>query len=325
MNVLSPSMPLYGTLSLFRTSFPGCYAFPCVLLGCDVSTCKPYVDTKALLRSFYEESGLKNRQNFSSGLGKLACWSQIIDRGTGHHSFVRVLWTPWTFCCFVSRSTFHDFAFLFLVFLYFSPLQSRCTKTEDCWTTWLQAPLASAMVDLPWWQDFGHGIHALDVFPTSFRVVFVVVSFFFSFFFHWFSLSFSFSLWWLRRILLWVEIVCIGWDVIPWTTTQCIDICLPFKASGPFAIGKRAGYFGAHSVQAQQRWGWQRQGLPGALGKKPELEGCLPNLKFHTPANPQTHTEQTHESIRAEGFLLSLGGSRPATAFKAPTFCHCPS
>ena len=42
MNVLSPSMPLYGTLSLFRTSFAGCYVFPCASLGCDVSTCKPY-------------------------------------------------------------------------------------------------------------------------------------------------------------------------------------------------------------------------------------------------------------------------------------------
>ena len=50
MNVLSPRMPLYGTLSLFRTSFAGCYAFPCVSLGCDVSTCKPYaiVSQKAL-------------------------------------------------------------------------------------------------------------------------------------------------------------------------------------------------------------------------------------------------------------------------------------
>ena len=42
VNVLSPRMPFYGTLSLFRTSFAGCYAFPCVSLGCDVSTCKPY-------------------------------------------------------------------------------------------------------------------------------------------------------------------------------------------------------------------------------------------------------------------------------------------
>ena len=42
VNVLSPRMPSYGTLSLFRTSFAGCYAFPCISLGCDVSTCKPY-------------------------------------------------------------------------------------------------------------------------------------------------------------------------------------------------------------------------------------------------------------------------------------------
>ena len=41
VNVLSPRMPLYGTLSLFRTSFACCYAFPCIPLGCDVNTCKP--------------------------------------------------------------------------------------------------------------------------------------------------------------------------------------------------------------------------------------------------------------------------------------------
>ena len=34
VNVLSPRMPLYGTLSLFRTSFAGCYGFPCISLGC---------------------------------------------------------------------------------------------------------------------------------------------------------------------------------------------------------------------------------------------------------------------------------------------------
>ena len=45
--VLSPCMPLYGTLSLFRTSFAGCYAFPCVSLGCDISTCKPYTQACA--------------------------------------------------------------------------------------------------------------------------------------------------------------------------------------------------------------------------------------------------------------------------------------
>ena len=50
VNVLSPSMPLYGTLSLFRTSSAGCYAFPCVSLGSDVSTCKPYACFRVFAR-----------------------------------------------------------------------------------------------------------------------------------------------------------------------------------------------------------------------------------------------------------------------------------
>ena len=41
-----------------------------------------------------------------------------------------------------------------------------------------------------------------------------------------------------------------------------------------------------------------RQGLLGALEKKTWAWGMSPNLKFHTPANPQTCTEQTHESNR---------------------------
>ena len=35
-------LPAYLTISLFRTSFAGCYAFPCISLGCDVSICQPY-------------------------------------------------------------------------------------------------------------------------------------------------------------------------------------------------------------------------------------------------------------------------------------------
>ena len=54
--VLSPGMPLYGTLSLFRTSFPGCYAFPCISLGCDVSTCKPYACYAHGFREDYRNS-----------------------------------------------------------------------------------------------------------------------------------------------------------------------------------------------------------------------------------------------------------------------------
>ena len=42
VNVLSLSMPLYGTLFLFRTSFPGARCFYTSCSGSDVSTCKPY-------------------------------------------------------------------------------------------------------------------------------------------------------------------------------------------------------------------------------------------------------------------------------------------
>ena len=96
---------------------------------------------------------------------------------------------------------------------------------------------------------------------------------FFFIFFQLFFLYLSFSLWWLRTLFLWVENynslgVHVDWDVIHSTTTQCVDIGFAFKVLGHFAMGKRAGFFGAHSVQAQRRWGWPCQGLPGALEKK---------------------------------------------------------
>ena len=50
-------MPLYGTLSLFRTSFAGCYAFPRISLGCDVSTCKPYGYVLLLATQYDKEPG----------------------------------------------------------------------------------------------------------------------------------------------------------------------------------------------------------------------------------------------------------------------------
>ena len=51
-------------------------------------------------------------------------------------------------------------------------------------------------------------------------------------------------------------------------------------------MGKKAGVFGAHSVQGHRRWGRPRQGLLGALEKKTWAWGMSPNLKFHTPAPP---------------------------------------
>ena len=63
VNVLCPSMPLYGTLSLFRTSSAGCYAFPCVSLGCDVSTCKPNIFPRPKKKTATLNAELRQCQN----------------------------------------------------------------------------------------------------------------------------------------------------------------------------------------------------------------------------------------------------------------------
>ena len=84
-------------------------------------------------------------------------------------------------------------------------------------------------------------------------MVFVVVVAFFLFYFIDFSLLFFFSVTTSKKFFVWVEIVSVS--TLIETTTRCVDIGFAFKASGHFAIGKSAGFFGAHSVQAQQRWG----------------------------------------------------------------------
>ena len=66
--------------------------------------------------------------------------------------------------------------------------------------------------------------------------------------------------------------------------------------SSPPATAPESWIFGAHNVQALRRCGRPRQGLLGALENKTWAWGMSPNLKFHTPANPHTCTEQTHES-----------------------------
>ena len=68
VNVLSPRMPSYGTLSLFRTSFACCYAFPCISLGCDVSTCKPYS-----YRLFKETNKIADKNSFFGNLPMYSC------------------------------------------------------------------------------------------------------------------------------------------------------------------------------------------------------------------------------------------------------------
>ena len=112
----------------------------------------------------------------------------------------------WAKPFYLSRvSLFFSFFFNISLFLPSTVALHKHWRMLDLFKSWLQAPLASAMVDLVCRHDFGRGVHALDVFSTNsanLRVVFVVVVF--SFFCHWFNLSFPFSLWWLRRIFLWV-------------------------------------------------------------------------------------------------------------------------
>ena len=84
-----------------------------------------------MLRSFYEERGLKNRQNLSSELGKLSSMSvQIIDLdcGSGHRSFE-------LFLVLSAAAVQHFTSFAFFLLLYFSPLQEHCSNTEERWTT----------------------------------------------------------------------------------------------------------------------------------------------------------------------------------------------
>ena len=76
---------------------------------------------------------------------------------------------------------------------------------------------------------------------------------FFSSFLYLFSLSLSFFsvvTFFVRRNSLGLHV---HWVIFHSTTTRCVDIGFAFKALSHFAMGKRAGFSGAHSVQAQRR------------------------------------------------------------------------
>ena len=79
--------------------------------------------------------------------------------------------------CFVSRATFHEFPFFSFFFLLCSSV--ACTNTEECWTTWLQVPLASSTVVARFRSRRScRDLLTLNVFAANFRVVLVVVTFF---------------------------------------------------------------------------------------------------------------------------------------------------
>ena len=127
----------------------------------------------------------------------------------------------------------------------------------------------------------------LNVFAANFRVVLVVVTFFL-----------SFSLWWIWTLLFFflVEIVSESTLIETSFARQPHGASISSLPSSTRATAPESWIFGAHNVQALRRWGRPRQGLLGALEKKTWAWGMSPNLKFHTPANPHTCTEQTNES-----------------------------
>ena len=111
----------------------------------------------------------------------------------------------------------------------------------------------------------------------NFHVVFVVVASFFLFSPFIFSLSFFFLCGDFEHFL-WVGIVSESTLIEPSFARQphCVWmlIIFAFKASGHFAIGKRAGFFGAHSVQASED-GVDRAKACLVPMKKSELDRCL--------------------------------------------------
>ena len=156
-----------------------------------------------------------------------------------------------------------------LFFLFFFSLlcsSVACTNTEECWTNWLQVPLASTTVVARFRSRRScRDLLTLHVFAANFRVVLVVVTFIY-FFFSVVNLNTSF----LSRKSLGVHV---DWDVICSTTTRRVDIVVAFKSSGHCA---RELDFSVPTVFKPFEDGVDRaKACLVPLKKKPELEGCL--------------------------------------------------
>ena len=192
--------------------------------------------------------------------------------------------------CSVSRSTFHEFPFFFFFSSSVVALHAQTLNNVgplDCKFRLLRRrPLLSLGGKI----SVAEVMHllTLNVFAANFRVVLVVVTFFL-----------SFSLWWIWTVLfILVESLVSESTLIETSFARQPHGASPVSSlpSSPLATAPESWIFGAHNVQALRRWGRPRQGMFGALEKKTWAWGMSPNLKFHTPANPHTCTEQTYES-----------------------------
>ena len=108
--------------------------------------------------------------------------SRSINRGSGHRSCTVCTVNPQNLFCFVLSAVLHFTSFTsFPFFSFFFLLCSSvaCTNTEECWTTWLQVPLASSTVVARFRSRRScRDLLTLNVFAANFRVVLVVVTFF---------------------------------------------------------------------------------------------------------------------------------------------------
>ena len=289
-----------------------------------------------MLRSFWQECGLKNRQKplrviFLPSLANQACRSQLqlgssISIAGPGIVLLYMHCEPREFFLILSAAV-HFTSFPFLFFFFFLP---SIVALHKHWRmlNYLTASSAAACFGdgrsplAARFREFMHLTFSTD--SANIRVAFVVVAvssfFFFSFIF---SPFLSFSLWWLQTTFLGRNSlgVHVNRDVIRSTTTQCVDVDFPLKAIealGHFAIcmGKRAGFFGAHGVQAQRRWGRPLQGLPGALEKNlTELEGCL---QTWSPINQPANLHRANAQIERKVSWRALVASH---AFEVPTSC----
>ena len=117
---------------------------------------------------------------------RVACRSQFIDqdRGSGIVLVPCAPWTPQNFFCFVLSAVLHFTSFPFFSFFFLLCSSVACTNTEECWTTWLQVPLASVTTVVARFRSRRscRDLLTLNVFAANFRVVLVVVTFFYFFF-----------------------------------------------------------------------------------------------------------------------------------------------
>ena len=237
--------------------------------------------------------GLKNMQKplrvifFPS----LACHdrTQIIDldRGSGHRSCTCTV-NPKNFFFVVVSAVLHStsFPFSFFFLLYSSVAQTlKNVGPLDCNLRLLRR------------RSLGDKISVAEVMHLSERFLSKLscgfsCCFFFSFlFFHSFSLLLSFSFLFLcgdLELFFLVEIVSESTLI----ATSFARLSISSLPSGHCAMCKRAGVFGAHSVQGHRRWGRPRQGLLGALEKQ--------NLSLRNVSKPKvSYTGQPANLHRA--------------------------